>query len=309
MGCSHSKTSDQVVERVSVDTPAVEAPAPESIKEPEVAIEESEDLPPASASVPVEEAPKTEEPAPVEEEPAAPIEEEPAAPVEEEPAAPVEEVGEEPTENEAAEESVIPEEKPVEEEVVEAVEEAPKTEEKTPEPEETPVEAEAEAPKSEAPAEEETPKSEAPAEEETPESEAAPEAAVEEETPVKEPTAETVKIPASVVKPIDGSLTFTPEAVTFNDKGVAFYNFNGSDSSNPASDVHVSKRYSEFKALHAQLSPKVPDLPALPRASFLLGRKNKKMLDDRETQFTALLNAVAADPVASQSDAFKTFLA
>ncbi|KAL4130331.1 hypothetical protein PRIC2_006336 [Phytophthora ramorum] len=278
MGCSHSKTSDQVVERVSVDTPAVEAPAPESIKEPEVAIEESEDLPPASASVPVEEAPKTEEPAPVEEEPAAPVEEEPAAPVEEEPAAPVEEepaapveeVGAEPTENEAAEESVIPEEKPVEEEVVEAVEEAPKTEEKTPEPEETPVEAEAEAPKSEAPVEEETP---------------------------------------NVVKPIDGSLTFTPEAVTFNDKGVAFYNFNGSDSSNPANDVHVSKRYSEFKALHAQLSAKVPDLPALPRASFLLGRKNKKMLDDRETQFTALLNAVAADPVASQSDAFKTFLA
>ncbi|KAL4160834.1 hypothetical protein PRNP1_001392 [Phytophthora ramorum] len=296
MGCSHSKTSDQVVERVSVDTPAVEAPAPESIKEPEVAIEESEDLPPVSASVPVEEAPKTEEPAPVEEEPAAPIEEEPAAPVEEEPAAPVEEepaapveeVGEEPTENEAAEESVISEEKPVEEEVVEAVEEAPKTEEKTPEPEETPVEAEAEAPKSEAPVEEETPKSEAPAEEETPESEAAPEAAVEEETPVKEPTAETVKTPAS---------------------GVAFYNFNGSDSSNPANDVHVSKRYSEFKALHAQLSAKVPDLPALPRASFLLGRKNKKMLDDRETQFTALLNAIAADPVASQSDAFKTFLA
>ncbi|KAG3112597.1 hypothetical protein PI124_g8186 [Phytophthora idaei] len=292
MGCSQSKAStDQVVERVSVDTPAAEAPVPESIKttEPEPAVE----FPPAPASVPDEEASKTAEP----EEPAA-IDAAPKTEEVEEPDASVEEPAEE---------------------IAAPVEEAPKTEEKVSEvePEATPVEAEPEAPKSEPVVEEEAPKSESAVEtpvEEAPVEEAPVE---EEETPAEAPKSEVVA-PISEVKPAtEGTLTFKAEEVTFNDKGVAFYNFDGSDASNPANDVHVSKRYSEFKALHAQLTQqladnqdeKTSDLPALPKASILQGRKNKKLLEDRKVQFTALLNAIAAHPVASQSDVFQAFFA
>ncbi|KAG7391995.1 hypothetical protein PHYPSEUDO_002701 [Phytophthora pseudosyringae] len=323
MGCSQSKTAtDQVVERLSVDTPAVETPVAESIKTTEPAVEtppaSAAELPPAPASLPVDEAPKSEQPAAVEEAPKteespAPVEAETAekpvavevspADVEEEAPAPVEEAVEEVADEEPA--SV--------EETPETEEKTPETEEKTPEtePEETP--AEAEAPKSEPVAEEEAPKSEP-----APVEEAPVEAPVEEEAPAEETKAEEAAAPLSEAKPaVEGPLTFTPEEVTFNDKGIAFFSFDGSDSSNPANDVHVSKRYSEFKALHAQLSQLLADnqdgktsgLPALPKASLLQGRKNKKMLLDRKTQFTALLNAVAAHPVASQSDVFKAFLA
>ncbi|EEY60636.1 uncharacterized protein PITG_13373 [Phytophthora infestans T30-4] len=300
MGCSQSKAStDQVVERVSVETPAAEAPVPESIKatEPEPVVEAppADELPPAPASVPVEEAPKT-----------------------------AESVVEEPAE---AEES--PKTEPGEQVVATAeeaiVEDAPKTEEKVSEaePDEIPVKTEPEAPESEPVVEEEAPKSEpvveAPVEEETPVEAPVEEAIpVEEVTPVEEPKSEVIAAPISEVKPTtEGTLTFKAEDVAFNEKGVAYYNFDGSDSSNPANDVHVSKRYSEFKALHAQLTQQLADnqdeksldLPALPKASILQGRKNKKMLDDRKTQFTALLNAIAAHSVASQSDVFKSFLA
>ncbi|ETM56326.1 hypothetical protein L914_00685 [Phytophthora nicotianae] len=300
MGCSQSKAStDQVVERVSIDSPAAEAPIPESIKisEPEPVVEappaSADELPPAPASVPVEEAPKTAEP----EEPA--VEEAPKTEEVEAPATPIEE----PAEEVAA---------PIEEA---PVEEAPKTEEKVTEaePEEVPVEAEPEAPKSEPVVEVEVPTVEPAVE--TPMEEGAP---VEEETPAEAPKSEVIAAPVSEVKSgTEATLTFKAEDVTFNDKGVAYYNFDGSDSSNPANDVHVSKRYSEFKALHAQLTQqladnqdeKTSDLPALPKASLLQGRKNKKMLEDRKTQFTALLNSIAAHPVASQSDVFKNFLA
>ncbi|GMF45172.1 unnamed protein product [Phytophthora fragariaefolia] len=295
----HSKASaDEVVERVSVDTPAPES-APVSAA-------------PVSAAVEVEEAPKTQEQADA---PAAEADES-AAPVEQ----PAVEVDAE--EKEAA--------------AVEAVEEAASAEEdKAPEAEPDQTPAEEEAPKSEAPVEEEAPKSEPAAvevEAEAPKSEPAPEEVAEapkseaavEEAPKSEPVEEAPKpevveavAPVSEKKPTDAALTFTAEEVTFNDKGVAFYNFNGSDAANPANDVHVSKRYSDFKALHAQLvqlladnqDGKASDLPALPKASLLQGRKNKKMLQDRKTQFTALLNVIAAHPVAAQSDVFKAFLA
>ncbi|KAK1929803.1 hypothetical protein P3T76_014649 [Phytophthora citrophthora] len=317
MGCSQSKTStDQVVERVSVDVPAVETPVPESIKvtEPEPVVEappaSADELPPASASVAVEEAPKSEEPAV--EEPAAaeeaPKSEEVAA-VEEAPKS--EEVATAVEEAPAAEVEVVDEKTDAvedEEKVVEKVEDPVEAEETTPEvqPEEAPVEAEPEAPKSEPVVNEEPPKSE----------EVPVETPAEEEVAVEEPKLEVAAALVSEVKP-ESTLTFKAEDVTFNDKGVAFYNFDGSDSSNPANDVHVSKRYSEFKTLHAQLSQQLTDnqdgktsaLPALPKASLLQGRKNQKMLQERKTQFTALLNAIAAHPVASQSDVFKAFLA
>ncbi|CAI5728219.1 unnamed protein product [Hyaloperonospora brassicae] len=106
-------------------------------------------------------------------------------------------------------------------------------------------------------------------------------------------------------------LTFTAEDTTFDDNGVAFYNYTGSDASGARKDdVHVSKRYSEFKALHAQLSAKqMTDLPALPKAPFLQARNSPRMLEDRKTQFSVLLNAIAAHPAASQSEAFTAFLA
>ncbi|CAH0485827.1 unnamed protein product [Peronospora farinosa] len=128
-----------------------------------------------------------------------------------------------------------------------------------------------------------------------------------------EPKSEVMAVaPESETKVAESSLVFKAANVTFNDKGVAFYNFDGSDLSNPVNDVHISKRYSDFKALHAQLTgkgSKVTDLPALPAASFLQGRNNRKLLEERKSQFTILLNAIAAHPIALHSDVFKAFLA
>ncbi|RQM12478.1 hypothetical protein DD237_004764 [Peronospora effusa] len=140
--------------------------------------------------------------------------------------------------------------------------------------------------------------------------EAEVEALIQEED---EPKSEVMAVaPESETKVAESSLVFKAANVTFNDKGVAFYNFDGSDLSNPVNDVHISKRYSDFKALHAQLTgkgSKVTDLPALPAASFLQGRNNRKLLEERKSQFTILLNAIAAHPIALHSDVFKAFLA
>ncbi|KAG2532137.1 hypothetical protein BBO99_00000495 [Phytophthora kernoviae] len=245
MGCSQSKATDQVVERVSVDE---DTPAP---------VEESA----------VEEAPVTEEETPASVEEAA-----------KEAPAPVEEVVEEvkaPVEEAPVEEEVAPQEEgemaaPVEEETAHVAEESPVEEE----------------------------------------------ASVGEEAPVEAPTEEPKSEVAAVVeKPNDDVLTFTADEVTFN-KGIAFYNYDGSNPQDPANDVHVSKRYSEFKALYAQLETLLADnqddksaqLPALPKASVLRRRNNKQMIEERKAQFTALLNAIARHPVASKSEAFANFL-
>ncbi|OWZ10274.1 hypothetical protein PHMEG_00016898 [Phytophthora megakarya] len=301
MGCSQSKAStDQVVERVSVDSPAVEVPAPESADVPasEPVVEAppaSEDLPPAPASIPVQAVEEVEE---VEE----PVEEAPKS-----------------EESDPVEEAPTSEAAPAEEVVADAaIEDAPKTEEKITEsePEEDTVEAEAEveAPKSEPAAEVPVEGSPVALVEDAP-----VEAPVQEEAlaPAEEPKVDVTALVSEVKPEVQAALTFKAVDVTFNDKGVAFFNFDGSDANNPVNDVHLSKRYSEFKALHTQLmqqladnhDDKKADIPALPKASILQGRKNKKMLDDRKAQFTALLNVIAADPVASQSDAFKAFLA
>uniref|UniRef100_M4BEU6 PX domain-containing protein n=1 Tax=Hyaloperonospora arabidopsidis (strain Emoy2) TaxID=559515 RepID=M4BEU6_HYAAE len=136
----------------------------------------------------------------------------------------------------------------------------------------------------------------------------------EETAPVNEYTSEEVSTArVSETKPAESFVfTFTAEDVTFDDNGVAFYNYDGSSFSSDSSknDVHVSKRYSEFKALHAQLTDEqITDLPALPKAPFLQARNSPRMLEDRKTGFSTLLNAIAAHPTASQSAAFKTFLA
>lgn len=120
-------------------------------------------------------------------------------------------------------------------------------------------------------------------------------------------------IAATPVKPgTECSLTFTPINVSFV-KGVAFYNFRITDESDPDNDTRVSKRYSDFKALHAQLAELLANdqsfrLPTLPKASFLQGRKNVQMLEDRKTRFTAFFDAIATHPAAFESNVWKAFL-
>ncbi|TDH70508.1 hypothetical protein CCR75_007055 [Bremia lactucae] len=119
-------------------------------------------------------------------------------------------------------------------------------------------------------------------------------AEISEDAPVQEdPLVEVLQssIAATSVKPgTECSLTFTPINVSFV-KGVAFYNFRITDESDPDNDTRVSKRYSDFKALHAQLPELLANdqsfrLPALPKTSFLQGRKNVQMLEDRKTRFS-----------------------
>ncbi|RLN91599.1 hypothetical protein BBJ28_00022886 [Nothophytophthora sp. Chile5] len=286
MGCNQSKATDLVVERVSAEAPAADVPATT-----EVAVEQPEET---NVAAPEEAAVAPEQ---VEEQAEAAVE----AP-KEEAVAPVEEVAEEtlaPVEEEPKEEAVVPAE--------EVAEEAAPAAESTPVVDDAP----------EVVAEETT---------STPEAEveaAAPveEAAAEEEPAVVEPAPKSqVEVVSGDEKPAASGITFASGDVTFDDKGVAFYNIQGSDPEDPAKDVRVSKRYSEFKALHAEIArvlaaseedktQSTAALPAMPKASFLHRRTNKKMLEERETQFVAMLNAIASHPVAAQSEVFATFVA
>ncbi|RLN91598.1 hypothetical protein BBJ28_00022887 [Nothophytophthora sp. Chile5] len=145
------------------------------------------------------------------------------------------------------------------------------------------------------------------------------EAEAEAETPVEE---------KPEVKAADGALNFVPGEVTFNEHGIAFYNFDGSNPADPSKDIHVSKRYSEFKTMHTEIAKlmasekNVPAdqqdkfqtyaaLPALPKANavtFLRGRGNKMVVEEREAQFVKILNAIARHPIAFQSETFTGFL-
>lgn len=299
MGCSQSKaTTDQIVERVSEDTSvkeAIPAPVNSNISASEVAIETSpastEELPTVRSFVPVD---NVKEASTMKESAAVLVEEKIEKPAESD-TDHVEEVVDEEEAAALVTETLVPHTGTPVEEVAETLseEEASKSEEKV-------IEDEAEAL---------TFQSEPLGEDIVPKSEAAVKALEEED----ELESEAVAVASvSETKSVESSLIFTAENVTFNDKGIAFYNFDGLDVSNPVNDVHISKRYSDFKALHAQLTGtdgKMADLPVLPTASFLQGRNNKKMLEDRKIQFTALLNAIAAHPLAFQSDVFKAFLA
>ncbi|RLN89378.1 hypothetical protein BBJ28_00006061 [Nothophytophthora sp. Chile5] len=299
MGCSQSKATDLVVERVSAEAPAADVPATTevAVEQPEEAVVEASEEAAAAPDQGEEqaeaaaEAPKEEAPAPVEavaEETLAPVEEEPK----EEAVAPAEEVAEE----------AAPVEEP-EEEAAAPVEEAAES---------TPVVDDA----PEVVAEETTPTPEAEAEAAAPVEEAA---AAEESAAVESAPKSQVEVVSGDEKPAASGVTFASGDVSFDDKGVAFYNIQGSDPEDPAKDVRVSKRYSEFKALHAEIArvlaasqedktQPTPALPAMPKASFLHRRTNKKMLEERETQFVAMLNAIASHPVAAQSEVFATFI-
>ncbi|KAL3658478.1 hypothetical protein V7S43_016610 [Phytophthora oleae] len=142
-----------------------------------------------------------------------------------------------------------------------------------------------------------------------------------EPTPVMENSTVEVKTP-------DFALRFVPGQVSTNEYGVAFYNFNGSNPADPSLEVHVCKRFSEFKDMHAAISklmaseknvkPEDQDkfqtylaLPRMPRAdavTYMLGRGNRHVVKEREQQFVKILNAIASHPIAFQSKTFSDFM-
>lgn len=130
-------------------------------------------------------------------------------------------------------------------------------------------------------------------------------AAEESPAPVEEPVAETK--PAAPAH----ALKFESTGVTTGDKGVVFYNFKASDSEDPAKEITVSKRYNDFKALHADIVTAYPALPALPKASAPLfkSRSSPKLTEEREAKFLEILNAIASHPSAAESSKFQAFLA
>jgi hypothetical protein len=125
-----------------------------------------------------------------------------------------------------------------------------------------------------------------------------------------------------------GEMVFFVVKVVADADGVMFYHFAGTSAMDPRHEVRIAKRYSDFKALHAEISELManernvpleqqhlfhthPALPELPRANawtYLLGRYNEKLLEEREEQFTKILNAISRHPVASQSKPFADFL-
>ncbi|OWZ10275.1 hypothetical protein PHMEG_00016899 [Phytophthora megakarya] len=135
--------------------------------------------------------------------------------------------------------------------------------------------------------------------------------------------------PIVVVKSFDFALQFVPGEISINEYGVAFYNFDGSNSANSSQDVHVCKRYSEFKDMHAEISklmvseknvktsdqdkfqtyPALPSMPPANAITYMLGRGNQKVVKQREVQFVKVLNAIAKHPIAFQSKAFMEFIA
>ncbi|EGZ16468.1 hypothetical protein PHYSODRAFT_501451 [Phytophthora sojae] len=134
--------------------------------------------------------------------------------------------------------------------------------------------------------------------------------------------------PAVEVKTPDFALQFVPGEVSINEYGVAFYNFDGSNPTDPSLDVHVCKRYSEFKDIHAEIAklmaseknvkaedrnkfqtyPALPSMPPANAITYVLGRGNPKVVKEREAQFVKILNAIAKHPIAAHSKTFTDFM-
>ncbi|KAE9321019.1 hypothetical protein PF008_g17909 [Phytophthora fragariae] len=134
--------------------------------------------------------------------------------------------------------------------------------------------------------------------------------------------------PAVEVKTPDFALQFVPGEVSINEYGVAFYNFNGSNPTDPSLEMHVCKRFSEFKHMHAEISklmaseknvkaedldkfqtyPALPSMPPSNAITYVLGRGNPKVVKERETKFVKILNAIAKHPIAAHSKAFTDFM-
>ncbi|KAG3112596.1 hypothetical protein PI124_g8187 [Phytophthora idaei] len=184
-------------------------------------------------------------------------------------------------------------------------------------------EQEAAAPAEEEPIEQPPVAAEAPVTVEAPivaEAEVVEEPAVEEEGehPV-EPEVEAVELQVekSVASDVEKSAvtsvnapvwTFVADKVSFT-IGVAFFNIAGSNTE--GDEVHLTKRYSEFKVLHTEIAKLMTreELPRMPATSFLQGRNDKDLLQERETVFVEMLNGIAQHQEASQSAPFTDFLA
>ncbi|OWZ10273.1 hypothetical protein PHMEG_00016897 [Phytophthora megakarya] len=139
---------------------------------------------------------------------------------------------------------------------------------------------------------------------------------IEEESPVEseveaEEEAEQEKyvVEKSAVTSVNAPVwTFVADKVSFT-IGVAFFCIAGSNSD--GEEVYLTKRYSEFKVLHAEMAKIMTkeELPGMPGTSFLQGRNDKALLQERETMFVKMLNAIAQHHEGSQSTPFVAFLA
>lgn len=97
---------------------------------------------------------------------------------------------------------------------------------------------------------------------------------------------------------------FAVNGVSIEDKGIVYYHVQTQDGK-----VSVKRRYNDFKALY--VATDCTSLPALPDGSLrsvLKGRHNQDLMKEREAQFAIILNAIANDPVLSQSEEFQKFL-
>ncbi|KAI9987134.1 hypothetical protein PInf_023009 [Phytophthora infestans] len=141
-----------------------------------------------------------------------------------------------------------------------------------------------------------------------------PAAEEEEEEDPAEPEMEVEDVATSIVEKSAATSvnapvwTFTADKVSFT-IGVAFFNIAGSNTE--GDEVNLTKRYSEFKALHTEMTQLMTkeELPRMPGTSFLQGRNDKDLLQERETTFVDMLNAIAQHPEASQSAPFAEFVA
>ncbi|KAG6961057.1 hypothetical protein JG688_00009295 [Phytophthora aleatoria] len=139
-----------------------------------------------------------------------------------------------------------------------------------------------------------------------------------EEEPAPRAAIKTKKLPIGVI-------IFYVVKVVANEDGVMFYHFCGTSAKEPTNKVRIAKRYSDFKALHAEISElmaserNVPaaqqhlfeTLPEMPKANawtYLRGRYNETVLQEREEQFTRILNAISRHPVAYKNQPFTKFL-
>ncbi|KAG6615744.1 Phox homologous domain [Phytophthora cinnamomi] len=134
--------------------------------------------------------------------------------------------------------------------------------------------------------------------------------------------------PAVEVKTPDFALQFVPGEVSINEYGIAFYNFDGSNPADPSLEVHVCKRYSDFRSMHGEVSklmaseknvkaedrdkfqtyPALPSMPPANAITYVLGRGNPKVVKEREAQFVKILNAIAKHPIAARSKPFTEFM-
>ncbi|ETK96640.1 hypothetical protein F441_00735 [Phytophthora nicotianae CJ01A1] len=143
---------------------------------------------------------------------------------------------------------------------------------------------------------------------------------LEEETAPKA-VIKTKKLPVGVI-------IFYVVKVVANEDGVMFYHFCGTSAKEPTKRVRLAKRYSDFKSLHAEMAelmasernvpaaqqhlfethPALPEMPKSNAWTYFRGRYNETVLEEREDQFTRILNAISRHPVAYKSKPFTRFL-